>query len=589
MNRYFKPAVYQSLQRSFFFFLLAMFVSIILAIIVSYQSNKAFKDTSFWVRHTETVLNEAEEVASLSKDLQLESGGFYITGDSSFLRPYAIARNNVLAHFGTLKKLTTDNASQQQRISLLQEVLNNLIAFSDSSVQMRKMQTSNVSLTGNVLRRGQLRNKIDRMAIAIKGEEKRLLLYREAANNKSIEATTFLFYALIGFIFLLLTLAFFIIPYHFNKRKKAEEELRESDARFHLLINNIKDFAIIMMDRKGIITNWYSGAEFIKGYTDVEVIGKPVSIFYTKEDIENGVPELNLKTAAAEGSYETEGWRLRKDGSRFWANVVIRAIYDDEGQVEGFTKVSRDYTLHKKAEDNIKNALEQERELSEMKSNFVTMASHEFRTPLSAILSSTTLLEQYTLTEQQDKRARHIQRIQSSVADLTSLLEEFLSLEKIEQGKVAPHLEQFNIKEFITKFCNKIQNVTKPGQTISYIHTGAEQVAFDPSILRHILTNLTSNAIKYSPENKPILILTQVANDTITLSVKDDGMGITEEGKKHLFERFYRAANAGNIQGTGLGLHIVKRYVDMVQGTITVKSEEGKGTEFIIELENKKM
>jgi signal transduction histidine kinase len=307
-----------------------------------------------------------------------------------------------------------------------------------------------------------------------------------------------------------------------------------------------------------------------------------MSIFYTPEAIRNGEPEQNLQVAAERGSLEVQGWRVRKDGSTFWADVLITAVHDKNGELLGFTKVTRDFSLHKKAEDERLKALEKQKELNEIKSNFVSMASHEFRTPLSTILSSVSLMEFYKTTETQDKRDKHINRISSAVNDMVAILEEFLSLEKIEEGKAQAKNELFNIKQLAENIRVKFSADLKSGQVIEYRHNGSENIYLDEGFLNHILTNLLSNAIKYSPENSSVLFVTNVENGTVTLRVKDDGIGISAEDQKHLFERFFRASNTGSIKGTGLGLHIVKRYVELLGGTIHVRSAINRGTEFMV-------
>ena len=232
--------------------------------------------------------------------------------------------------------------------------------------------------------------------------------------------------------------------------------------------------------------------------------------------------------------------------------------------------------------DELSKALNKEKELSDMKSRFVSMASHEFRTPLSTILSSASLVAKYTDGDQQDKRDKHIHRIKSSVNNLTDILNEFLSIGKIEDGKIMANIIPFNIHELVTSVCTEMQAIAKTGQKIYYEHRGSEIISLDPSLLRNILINLLSNAIKFSHENGEITVHSVANEGAIRLTIRDNGMGIPEKDKEHLFERFFRGANATNIQGTGLGLHIVGKYIELMNGQIEYTSELEKGTEFNI-------
>jgi signal transduction histidine kinase len=227
-------------------------------------------------------------------------------------------------------------------------------------------------------------------------------------------------------------------------------------------------------------------------------------------------------------------------------------------------------------------ALSKEKELSDLKSRFVSMASHEFRTPLSTILSSVSLIGKYVEANEQDKRDKHILRIRSAVNNLTDILNEFLSLGKIEEGKIQIHFSEFNIKEQMRLIISEIRPILKKGQIIEYVHEGLTQVNLDLSLVRNILINLISNAIKFSTEGATIWVSSSCENNMIVLTIKDHGLGIPDEEMKHLFERFFRGKNVMNIPGTGLGLHIVSKYIELMGGTISVASEIEKGTTFTI-------
>ena len=254
-----------------------------------------------------------------------------------------------------------------------------------------------------------------------------------------------------------------------------------------------------------------------------------------------------------------------------------------EQKIEGRTMMLRE-TLHQleKSRDELTEALEKEKELNDLKSRFVSMASHEFRTPLSTILSSVSLIDKYPLEEDQDKRLKHINRIKAQVKNLTNILEEFLSLGKLEEGGVMEKKVEFNIRELLTELISEMANLAKDGQNIVLHCDGSELVYLDKGLLRNILINLISNALKYSGENTVVDIYVRHTPEQISISIEDNGIGISEEDLKHLTDRFFRGTNAINIQGTGLGLHIVKKYLEVMDGNISFSSELKKGTKVLL-------
>jgi len=242
-----------------------------------------------------------------------------------------------------------------------------------------------------------------------------------------------------------------------------------------------------------------------------------------------------------------------------------------------------------KSREDLKIALYKERELNELKNRFVSMASHEFRTPLATILSSLSLVSKYGELNEKEKQTKHIDRIKSAIVHLTDLLNDMLSLSKLEEGKVPVMMEKINVKELAAGLILEMQSISKSGQEIRYKHSGNQETIQDKKVLKHILFNLISNAIKFSPEGKPIDISLETGPHKLILTVKDYGIGISESDQKHLFERFFRANNATNIQGTGLGLNIVSKYVELLEGKIRVESKLEGGTLFVVELPIVKM
>lgn len=256
-----------------------------------------------------------------------------------------------------------------------------------------------------------------------------------------------------------------------------------------------------------------------------------------------------------------------------------------ENKVEERTLILKEALQElEKSQRDLHEALNKEKELNEIKSRFVSTASHEFRTPLSTVLSSAALLAKYVKTEEQDKREKHVRRIKDSVKHLNDLLEDFLSLGKLEEGKVQVKPEVTDVKEFLDEVTEEMRAIAKPGQQILVELNGDAQFVTDKKLLKNILINLLSNAVKFSPEDGSIFLQANNTNHQLVISVKDQGIGISKEDQQHLFTSFFRGKNAVNIQGTGLGLHIVKGYVELLQGQINLQSQAGEGTIITIEL-----
>lgn len=250
-----------------------------------------------------------------------------------------------------------------------------------------------------------------------------------------------------------------------------------------------------------------------------------------------------------------------------------------EAKVEERTVILREALMKlEQSQQELSEALDKERELNEIKGRFVSMASHEFRTPLSTVLSSASLLSKYTGADDQDKRDKHINRIKSSVKHLNDILEDFLSLGKLDEGKVSADFHQLNLAELIHETIEEMKGLLKQDQEFQYQHQGSALVHSDKKLLKNILINLFTNAIKFSEKGSPIIIKSIVSENTAEVSVTDSGIGIASSDQEHLFTSFFRGRNAVNIQGTGMGLHIVKRHIDLLGGAVAVKSKLNEGT-----------
>jgi two-component system sensor kinase FixL len=357
------------------------------------------------------------------------------------------------------------------------------------------------------------------------------------------------------------------------------EVIADSDSRLKAIIENAVD-GIITIDTRGIIESVNPATCKLFGYEKEEMVGQNIKMFMPEPDkskhdqyIEN-YQRTGLAKIIGKGR-EVVG--KRKDNSTFPFLLSISMIELSEGIK--FTGIIHDISELEK----VKNALKKEQDLNELKSRFVTMASHEFRTPLSAILSSASLISLYNDPKDDDKRIKHINRIKSSVANLTGILNDFLSIGKIEEGKEVNTPVEFDIIELSKEITEEISPILKQDQLVYYNHNGdRSEVNLDKTIIKTICWNLLSNAIKYSQEGKKIEFTTSTYQNYLDIVVKDEGIGIPETDKDHLFNRFFRAHNAVNIQGTGLGLNIIKRSTDLLNGKISFVSELNKGTAFTI-------
>jgi signal transduction histidine kinase len=276
----------------------------------------------------------------------------------------------------------------------------------------------------------------------------------------------------------------------------------------------------------------------------------------------------------------------RLDGTPFQAKLASKLSTDKCFVQIIITDITNQVSFQEELEAKVtqrtielSESLSREKELNEMKSNFLGIASHEFRTPLGTILSSASLLKKYTENIPQESITKHIDRISSSVVHLNEILNDFLTLEKLRKGFVDIELTEFNLPEFMTQTISEVDEIAKSNnQRIQYTHRGASNVSQSPKILKNILLNLMSNASKFSEQGKKIKITTEVTATSISLIIQDHGIGISLSDQKKLFTEFYRASNAKNIQGTGLGLVIVKNYINMLSGTISLSSRPNKGT-----------
>ncbi|MCP4253913.1 MAG: PAS domain S-box protein, partial [Candidatus Scalindua sp.] len=364
-----------------------------------------------------------------------------------------------------------------------------------------------------------------------------------------------------------------------------------------------KDYAIFMITPDGIIESWNEGVRAIKGYNEEEVIGKHISIFYPEEDIISGKIERELQEAEEVGEYEDEGWRVRKDGSRFWANVVITAIKDNKGKLKGYTKVTRDYTKNYYDRQKLveyQKSLEQAntklKELDQLKSMFLASMSHELRTPLNSIIGFTGIILQGLDGEINHIQEDHLGRANRSAKHLLSLINDVIDLSKIEAGMVEFFPEDIVLSDVINETVSWVQAQSDAKGLV--IHTSVPPdiiINTDRKRLYQCILNYLSNAVKFT-ETGTITVSTtnHEVNGEVEINVSDTGIGISKEDQQKLFNPFVRIDShlRTSVLGTGLGLYLTKKLTtELLNGTVSVQSERGKGSTFTLRLpkENKKI
>ena len=354
-------------------------------------------------------------------------------------------------------------------------------------------------------------------------------------------------------------------------------------SQLHLLISAVRDYALLTLDPDGVVTSWNLGAERIKGYTADEIVGRHVSLFYPPEDVAAGKVERLLAAAAVDGSCEDEGWRVRKDGSRFWASVVITAMRDDGGHLVGFGKVTRDMTERKRFEDDLVEARLEAEMANEAKDAFLSNMSHELRTPLNAILGFSQLLEHDDLDDDQRDSIRHIRRAGDH---LLSLINEVLDISRVSSGRVSLSLEPVSVAELVTEVLELLAPLA--AQAGVTMRAGGPEHVFvraDHQRLRQVLINLLSNAVKYNVVDGRVEVAWAQLDGRARIAVKDSGIGMTDDQLRRLFTPFGRLEDdPSGVEGTGLGLVLSKGLVETMGGTLEVRSARGLGSDFTVDL-----
>jgi PAS domain S-box-containing protein len=377
-----------------------------------------------------------------------------------------------------------------------------------------------------------------------------------------------------------------------TERRHAENKVRASEERFRLMVQGAKDYAMFMLDRKGTVVSWNEGAQRIKGYKADEIIGRHFSTFYPAEDVAAGKPAWELKVAVSEGRVEDEGWRVRKDGTLFWANVIITAIRNPSGELLGFAKLTRDLTERRAAQER---AIADARHLAEIqasnksKSEFLAAMSHELRTPLNAIGGYTELIEMGVGGSVSEQQREYLERIRGSQQHLLALINNLLNYSRIESGQLTYVREPVELHDSVERVMTMVTPQAN-AKRLALTHGSCSDnvvASADRLKVEQIVLNLLSNAVKFTPERGKITVTCRATDDVAIIDIRDTGPGVPADQHNVIFEPFVQLGRSltSAHEGTGLGLAISRDLARAMDGDVTVESTPGEGSTFTLRLQ----
>ena len=362
----------------------------------------------------------------------------------------------------------------------------------------------------------------------------------------------------------------------------------DNEDMFRLLFESIQDYAIFVMNPDGIVKTWNRGAEMMKGYGADEIVGQSFSRFYLPSDIEAGKPGMLLAQAARDGRVTDEGWRVRKDGSHFWASIVITALYDPQGALKGYAKITQDMTERKQTEDELHDTLflleqanKKLEELDQLKSLAISVATHELRSPLTAVKSYLDNLFEGVAGELPEKIVHYLTRIGYNTDRVIRLVNMLLDISRIEAGHMHLELHSVSVHEIITDVVKDFEHMARTKEiAIRASPVIDAPVRADRDKVEQVLHNLLHNALKFTPPGGEIVVQSQLTeSEKVTITITDTGCGIPPGHEEKVFLKFHRAPSPVR-EGAGLGLAITKCLVELHGGKIWVEPEPGGGSKF---------
>ncbi len=571
--------------------LIGYMAAIAILVFIGFES---FRSTSNYiasdkdVTNTHHIIETLVTIQSTLKDAENAEKGYIITSKNMYLDPYISDRNKLNKITGQLLTQSDNTPLQRKDLSMLDSLITLRIELLNTGIILRSGK-GGFEAAQRIIASDSGKSVSDSINVLIGRAQKYtndLLVEKENDLIHNAGATGKFYSAGIIVSVLLLLLTYVL---HLNDRKKrnlAEQKLQNSQKRYEMIARNFPDGTINVLNRelKYVFANGKELSKFEIAPEDL--IGTEYLIRFPvekRDGIRNTLMDVfDRKSLSVSFEFMYRGLLYTASAVALWNSV--------KNEIDEILLVEQNITAQKRAEQDVRISLEKEKHLNELTSLIVSIASHEFRTPLGTIISSTELIEKYIRNTNEvdlirEKSNKHLLRIKSSVDHLVEILNSFISLEKLEQGKIEVKPTLFNIVLFSEDLIDEINSSLKKEQKVTYKHIGNNTGVFlDQQMMKNVIVNLLSNASKYSPEGTSIEYTTTLDGTGLTINVTDHGMGIPDGDQAHLFENFFRAKNAVNVRGTGLGLNIVKRYTDLMKGNINFTSKEGEGTTFVINI-----
>jgi len=551
---------------------------------LSYHALVVSSELEQWVRHTHEVIENLERLMSALQNVQSSFRGMVITGKESYLHSYHANIASAEQYDLTIRRLTVDNPLQQQRLPALEKLAAQLIRFSDGVISLR--QTKGMQAAAETIGEGTGQRLMDEFQVGIRDmqdEELRLLAVRSVgARRRMAQAKTALVFSSLMGLFAA-TFAVWSVRRESSGRALVVEKLRESEEKYRSLIDGVQDYAIFTLDPGGKVISWNAGAERIKGYKAEEIIGQDFSRFYLQTDIDEGKPEKELHLAATSGRSELEHWRVRKDGSRFWANVVLTAARDSSGLLVGFSEISQDISERKKSEEHLIEKVAELKRSNDDLEKFASVASHDLQEPLRMVASFTQLLAKRYKGRLDSDADEFIGYAVDGSNRMQSLIKDLLTYSRAgSNGKILREISSADALK--TALTGLRATIVESGAEVT--QEGLPALTTDDGQLALVFQNLVGNAIKYRSAEVPRIHVSATKNggNEWIFSVRDNGMGIEPQYFERIFVLFQRLHGQTEFKGSGIGLAICKKILERLGGRIWVESQLTKGSTFCFAL-----